>query len=181
MSQQMVHRYRVIAKLARGGLGTIYRAHDEVTGREVALKRLRTDSVAERHHQRVAIAFEREYFTLAQIAHPRVIQVYDYGVDAEGPYYTMELLGGTDLREKAPLPWRAVCTVLQDVSSSLALLHSRHLLHRDLSPRNVRCTDDGHAKLIDFGAMAPFGPIAHLAGTPAYMAPEAVYGQSLDA
>jgi serine/threonine-protein kinase len=87
-----------------------------------------------------------------------VIEVYDYGVDAQaGPYYTTELLDGGDLRDRSPLPWREACTLLFDVCSSLALLHSRRLLHRDVSPRNIRCTHDGQAKLIDFGAMAPMG------------------------
>ena len=70
----------------------------------------------------------------------------------------MELLDGGDLRERAPLPWREACALLCDVCSSLALLHSRRLVHRDVSPRNVRCTADGRAKLIDFGAMVPVGP-----------------------
>lgn len=171
----------MVAPLAKGGLAVIYEAFDEVAGHAVALKRLRLDTIPERHRARAAIAFEREYFTLAQLEHPRVIQVYDYGLDEAGPYYTMELLDGVDLRERAPLSWRDACVVLRDVSSSLALLHSRHLLHHDLSPRNVRCTSDGHAKLFDFGAMGQFGPIAQLVGTPAYMAPEMIHGQVLDA
>ena len=98
--------------------------------------------------------FEREFHTLAGLKHPRIIEVYDYGVDERGAYYTMELLDGRDLRELAPLPYPIACRYLRDVASSLALLHARHLLHRDLSPRNVRITSDGRAKLIDFGALS---------------------------
>ena len=61
------------------------------------------------------------------------------------------------LAASGPLPWREACALFFDVCSSLALLHSRRLLHRDVSPRNIRCTRDGHAKLIDFGALAPMG------------------------
>src|SRR5205085_1731189 len=105
-------------------------------------------------HARVAALFEREFHTLAQLQHPHVIAVYDYGLTSDAqPYYTMELLDGGDLVARAPLPWREACSLLFDVCSSLALLHSRRLLHRDISPRNVRCTRDGRAKLIDFGAM----------------------------
>ena len=89
-----------------------------------------------------------------------VIEVYDYGIDDRTPYYTMELLDGGDLRERSPLPWRDVCSLLRGVCSSLALIHSRRLVHRDVTPANIRCTRDGEAKLIDFGAMAPVGAVA---------------------
>ena len=73
------------------------------------------------------LLLEREYHTLAQLAHPRIIEVYDYGVDERGPYYTMELLDGADLERARPLPWREACALLRDVASSLAILHSRGL------------------------------------------------------
>jgi hypothetical protein len=94
----------------------------------------------------------------------------------------MELLDGGDLRNRAPLPWAQACALLFDVCSSLALLHSRRLLHRDISPRNIRCTPDGKAKLIDFGAMAPMSAGgAQVVGTPAFTPPETVHRLALDA
>src|SRR5262249_44578274 len=72
------------------------------------------------------------------------------------------------------------CALLRDIASSLAIIHSRRLLHADLSPRNVRCTADGRAKLLDFGAMMPMGPPRHLTGTPPFVAPETVHGFPLD-
>jgi hypothetical protein len=167
--------YAVEAELGRGGMGAVYRARDTRNGRQVALKRL--------HHKpgsTAALLFEREYFTLAELAHPRIIEVYDYGIDDVGAYYTMELLDGTDLREKRNLPLPEVCKILCDVASSLAILHSRGLLHRDVSPRNVRCTADGRAKLIDFGAMAPMGVTHDVVGTPPCMPPETLQLQALD-
>jgi hypothetical protein len=160
-------------------MGSVYAVRDDRAGRSVALKYLKRDAAHEKGA--AAALFQREYHTLAQLRHPRVIQVYDYGVDGDRPYYTMELLDGSDLRELAPVPWLRACQWLRDVASSLALLHSRRLLHRDLSPRNVRCTRDGQAKLIDFGAMTAMGPARDVAGTPPYMAPEAVHSQTLDA
>jgi tetratricopeptide (TPR) repeat protein len=167
--------YAIEAELGRGGMGAVYRVRDSRTGQRLALKRL---------HQKAgstpALLFEREYFTLAELAHPRIIEVYDYGVDTVGAYYTMELLDGTDLREKRNLPVPEACALLCDVASSLAILHSRGLLHRDVSPRNVRCTADGRAKLIDFGAMAPMGVNHEIVGTPPCMAPETLQLQALD-
>lgn len=85
----------------------------------------------------------REFQLLAELRHPRIIKVYDYGVDSNTPFYTMELLDGSDLRDLAPLPPREACRYLRDTASSLALLHARRLIHRDTSPRNVRPTSDG--------------------------------------
>jgi serine/threonine protein kinase len=96
------------------------------------------------------------------------------------PYYTMEIFAGGDLHELAPLPWREVCHIAYEICSVLSLLHSRRLLHRDLTPRNVRRTADGTAKLIDFGLLAPMGPTGLIAGTPPYVAPELVQRMSLD-
>jgi len=88
-----------------------------------------------------------------------VVAVYDYGRDEHGPYYTMELLDGGDLQQLAPVPWPRACALARDICSVLSLLHSRRMVYRDLSPRNVRCTSDGCAKLIDFGAMVAMGPV----------------------
>ncbi len=173
----MAGRYRLEKPLAEGGMGTVYRAFDLSRQKPVAFKRIR-----ERLRARPVITalFQREYHTLAQLRHPRIIEVFEYGVDAEGPYYTMELLDGEDLHALSPLPYKRACLYLRDVASSLALLHTRRLLHRDLSPRNVRLTGDGHCKLLDFGSMAAFGVGAEIAGTPPLVPPEALRGASLD-
>ncbi len=173
-------RYRVQEPLGKGGMAVIYRVHDASTGRDLALKQLSLKSDADRQ-RRVVELFEREFHTLLHLSHPRVVQVYDYGKDDAGAYYTMELLDGGDLSELSPLPWAEACALLCDVCSALSLLHSRRLVHRDLTPRNIRCTQDQKAKLIDFGAMMPMGLAKHLVGTPAFVAPEAVNGQALDA
>lgn len=132
-------RYRVQQVLGRGGTAVVYRVSDAVTGREVALKRLVAPSDGKLAKETAGL-FEQEFHTLTQLSHPRVIEVYDYRVDEAGPYYTMELLDGSDLRERAPLPWREACRLLFDVCSSLALIHSRRLVHRDITPRNIRTT-----------------------------------------
>src|SRR6185503_18206685 len=167
-------RYAVESTLGEGGMGAVLQVRDLRDGRRIALKRLRAK------HGAALLLFQREYFTLAELAHPRIIEVYDYGIDEDGAYYTMELLDGADLREKKRLGWEQVCRLVCDVASSLAILHSRGLLHRDVSPRNIRCTADGRAKLIDFGAMAPMGITTEFVGTPPCVPPEALHLQPLD-
>jgi serine/threonine protein kinase len=124
----IANRYRVEQLLGRGGTAMVYRVRDQRSGQELALKR--TLASEGRRRQRYRASLEREYYTLAQLAHPRIIAVYDYGVDPTGPYYTMELLDGADLEREDRMPWQRTCALLCDVASSLALLHSRGFVHR---------------------------------------------------
>jgi tetratricopeptide (TPR) repeat protein len=176
--QSIAGRYIVEEVLGRGGMAAVYRVLDTKTSRRCALKRswARDPASAARR----AVLLEREYYTLAQLAHPRIIHVYDYGVDERGPYYTMELLDGADLDSLGRQPWQKACAILRDVASSLAILHSRGLLHRDLSARNVRCDSVGRAKLIDFGALSSVGLSREVIGTPPFVAPEVLQMQALD-
>jgi tetratricopeptide (TPR) repeat protein len=166
------------AQIAAGGMGLVFRAFDTLAQREVAYKRLVAGQDGAR--ARMAALFEREYDALSRLAHPNIVQVYEYGFDAVGPYYTMELLTGQDLAALAPLPVREACKLLRDVASALALLHARRLLHRDVSAANVRSTADGRAKLLDFGALTRFGRQTEVVGTPPFVAPECLAGDSLD-
>ena len=171
-------RYQITQVLGRGGMGMVYRVLDQRSGQSCALKRgWATDS--RRAHRRAAL-LEREYHTLVQLSHPRIIEVYEYGLDESGPYYTMELLGGEDLEQAGRLPWKVACALLHDVASSLAILHARGLIHRDISLRNVRRTPEGRAKLIDFGAMMAVGVAKDVVGTPPFIAPEVLQQQELD-
>jgi hypothetical protein len=173
-------RYEFQRELGGGGMAVVYEVIDRQHGRRLALKRLHHHVRVERD-KRARSLFEHEYHTLAQLRHPRIVQVFDYALDEQGPFYTMELLDGGDLLQLARAGYARVCQTAADVCSALSLLHSRRLLHRDVSPRNIRCTSDGTAKLIDFGVMTHVGPSKDLVGTPAYAAPELVNLQPLDA
>ena len=173
-------RYDVLERLGHGGMATVYRVRDTRRGGEVALKQLNLSADASRAREMTAL-FEREFYTLAQLSHPSVIAVYDFGLDVHGPYYTMELLDGGDITSCAPLEPLEACRLFAQVCSSLSLLHSRRFVHRDVSPRNVRLTPGGRAKLIDFGALVEMGPCAQTIGTPAFVAPEVVQHVALDA
>jgi eukaryotic-like serine/threonine-protein kinase len=174
-------RYRVLAELGRGGMARVYRVADERTGRELALKQL---VASEDRLASLGAMFEHEYYTLRDLAHPNIVRVFDVGVDAERPFYTMELLDGVDVRQSAQntaFSARDCCVLLRDCASALALIHSRRLVHRDVSPRNVWWSGDGRAKLIDFGTLIAMGPQTRVAGTPPYLPPEALVAQPLDA
>ncbi|HKP58416.1 MAG TPA: protein kinase [Polyangiales bacterium] len=172
-------RFLVEDALGRGGMAAVYRVRDIKTGEKLALKRSWARD-SQRAIRRRAL-LEREFHTLAQLSHPRIIEVYDYGVDEDGPYFTMELLDGADLDRAGPLPWQEACALLRDIASSLAILHSRGWVHRDVSARNVRRTADGRAKLLDFGAMVSIGVANDVVGTPPFMSPEVLQVQALDA
>ena len=114
--RRIAGRYELCGVLGRGGMATVHRAFDSVTGRHVALKQR---TVSARAGERDDRMFEREFHVLSSLSHPGIIQVLDYGVDEAGAYYTMELLDGGDLRELSPLPWKDACSLLYEVCSSL--------------------------------------------------------------
>jgi serine/threonine protein kinase len=167
-------RYELLEPIAQGGMGEVFVARELATSRKLALKRLLPAA------QKRQALFRAEYHLLARLKHPFIIEVYDFGVDRDLPYYTMELLDGYDLREAPHVELEEGCRILRDVATSLALLHAQRLLHRDVSPRNVRRTSSGVCKLIDFGTMVPFGAPPNVAGTPPFISPEAWEGGELD-
>ena len=171
-------RYEVQGVLGRGGVGTVYRVRDRYDQRSLALKRLTFVRGGSRHT--LSSLFEREYATLSQLSHPRIIEVYDYGSEEDALFYTMELLDGADLGALSPLPYTKACRYLRDVATSLGLLHARKLVHRDVTPRNVQLTQSGECKLLDFGALIGFGESSAVVGTPPCVPPEAMEGSGLD-
>jgi len=174
----IAERYRVTGILGKGGMGQVLEVLDTATDETVALKQL---ALSEKSQDKRSALFQREFHTLTQLAHPNVVRVFDYGVDNETPYYTMEVLDGQDLREVAPLPWKRCCEILVDLCSALAVVHSRGLVHRDVTPRNVLISAESVCKLIDFGALAPMGACSNVVGTPPYVAPELIDRRTIDA
>jgi serine/threonine protein kinase len=129
-------RYRLLAELGSGGMATVHRASDEATGRIVALKLLRS-SLADDRRRGMSTRLEREYHTLVRLNHRSIVEVHAFGHSERGPYYTMELLDAQDLRDLAPLHYRAACQHLRDIASSLALLHAHRLVHRNSRPSSL--------------------------------------------
>lgn len=173
-------RYRVDAKIATGGMSTVYRGLDLRLDRPVALKVM--DSRYANDTQFLA-RFQLEARAVARLKDPGLVPVYDQGIDAGRPFLVMELVDGGTLREllheRGPMPPYAVAAVLRPVLSGLACAHRAGLVHRDVKPENVLISDNGEIRLVDFGLVRAFAEAgitstSVILGTAAYLAPEQV-------
>jgi serine/threonine-protein kinase len=173
-------RYRVDAKIATGGMSTVYRGLDIRLDRPVAVKVM--DSRYASDPQFLA-RFQLEARAVARLKDPGLVAVYDQGLESQHPFLVMELVeGGTLrelLRERGPMPPHAVAAVLRPVLGALAVAHRAGLVHRDVKPENVLISDEGEVKIADFGlvrAMAEAGitSASVILGTAAYLSPEQV-------
>ena len=175
-------RYRVEARIATGGMSTVYRGLDVRLDRPVALKVM--DARYAGDHQFLA-RFHREARAVASLKHPGLVAIYDQGNDPAHPFLVMELIDGGTLREllreRGPMPPHAVVAVLRPVLGGLGVAHRGGLVHRDVKPENVLISDDGEVKLVDFGlvravAEAGITSTSVILGTAAYLSPEQVLG-----
>jgi serine/threonine-protein kinase len=159
-------------------MAVVWRARDEVLGRPVAVKVL-AGRYAGDPQSRARIRDEAR--AAANLSHPNIAQVYDFGEADDRPYVVMELINGPTLQQRvasAPLPPRTVFRICGEVAAGLAAAHAEGLVHRDIKMANIMVTPAG-AKVVDFGIAAAAGPAAPeemLVGTPAYLAPERLTG-----
>jgi len=147
----LLNQYRIIASIGAGGMGEVFRARDTRLNREVAIKVLPKDFVADADRLR---RFEQEAKTLAVLNHPNVLTIHDAGVHEGAPYLVSELLEGKTLREEmngAALPVRKATDYALQIALGLAAAHGKGVIHRDLKPENIFVTKDGRVKILDFG------------------------------
>lgn len=185
-------RYRIGARIARGGMASVYEAHDLRLDRTVAVKIMHAglgDATA--GDEEFAARFVREARAAARLSHPHVVAVFDQGEDAGTVYLAMELVPGHTLRDtiakEAPMAPEKALALLDPVLSALASAHRAGLVHRDVKPENVLIADDGRVKVADFGlAKAISADTQHTAtqgvliGTVSYLAPELVVDGKAD-
>lgn len=177
-------RYTIMAELGRGGMSIVYRAHDRLLNCEVALKLLKQVEDEPRN----LLFLQQEFRAMARLRHPGLVQVFDYGILDDGsPYFTMELLKGEDLSTVSALSLDSILSVLVSIADVLSFMHARGYVHRDVKPSNVRIvSSDSHkpieVKLMDFGLTEQLGRqgVNAIAGTLAYLAPEAWLGAPAD-
>jgi eukaryotic-like serine/threonine-protein kinase len=187
----LVGPYRIVALLARGGMGDVYRATDLRLGRDIALKTLPNTERGDGH---AIERFLQEARITASLDHLNIVKVFDVGMSNSRPYLVSELLDGETLRApigRGPVAAEDARGIASAVTSGLVAAHARGLVHRDLKPENVFLTKSGTAKILDFGIAKlwqdpalPHG-LATLSGvilgTAAYLAPEQVKGDPVDA
>ncbi|MEU6410150.1 serine/threonine-protein kinase [Microbispora sp. NPDC046933] len=179
-------RYRLIEPVGRGGMGTVWRARDELLDREVAVKEVRLPLVLDEDlRAELCARTEREGRATAMVAHPSVITVFDVITEDDRPWIVMELLKARSLeeliRQEGPLPPRRVADIGRQVLGALRAVHAKGILHRDVKPSNVLVTDDDRAVLTDFGLAALEGDASItqagiVLGSAGYIAPERVLG-----
>ncbi len=179
-------RYELLASLGHGGFGTVWRAHDQILGRDVAVKLITLDTARPESREEIAERFEREARAVAALNHPNVVIAHDYGVEGETAYLVMELILGGSLQDQlaerarghlGSLDARRVVAIAGEICAGLSAAHSAGLIHRDLKPANVMVGADGHVKIVDFGIarVADKSRITHTGaylGTLRYTSPE---------
>ncbi|HVO43144.1 MAG TPA: serine/threonine-protein kinase, partial [Aggregatilineales bacterium] len=176
-------RYDVLGKLGAGSTGVVYRALDRLTGRFVALKKVKMaagQTSPANPNQRLSLA--HEFQALATLRHPSIVTVFDYGFDADDiPYLIMELLenAGTIRQVGQNQPLETRVSLLIQLLQALAYLHRRGIVHRDLKPGNVLVAS-GQVKMLDLGLAAARGQSIGSVGTLRYMAPEVLIGHPAD-
>ena len=147
------NRYEIIQKIGNGGMATVYKATDLVLKRYVAVKILRDEFTTDEEFIR---RFETEAQSAARLVHPNIVSIFDVGVDNGIYYIVMELIQGKTLKqiilgERGPLPWKWSVNVAIQIASALEMAHKNNIIHRDIKPHNIIITEDGIAKVTDFG------------------------------
>ena len=187
-----VGRYRLLQLVGRGGMGEVYAAYDPELDRRVAIKILRADARADNNVEAARLA--REAQAVARLSHPNVVAIYDVGSSAGRMFLAMELVEGETLAVWLAQHTRTTSEILSMflmAGRGLAAAHRAGIVHRDFKPQNVMVARDGSARVMDFGlAAAGGGPgqthqvrltkAGAILGTPLYMSPEQMVGQTVD-
>ncbi|GAA3763498.1 serine/threonine-protein kinase [Salinactinospora qingdaonensis] len=175
-------RYQLLEQLARGGVGTVWRARDDELDREVAIKELRIpDDLSDDERESLLRRTTREARVAARLAHPGVVTVLDVVNEDDRPWIVMELVVARTLAEiidiAGPLPYQRVADIGLHVISALKAAHDEGIIHRDVKPENVMISEDGRVVLADFGLAAWTGESGltssgRIVGSPSYIPPE---------
>ena len=147
------NRYEIIKKIGNGGMATVYKANDIILKRPVAVKILRDEFTTDEEFIR---RFEAEAQSAARLTHANIVSIYDVGVEGNLYYIVMELIQGKTLKEiiieeEGPLPWKWSINVAIQIAQALEMAHRNNIIHRDIKPHNIIITEDGVAKVTDFG------------------------------
>ena len=146
------NRYEILEIIGKGGMATVYKAQDQVLKRYVAIKVLREEFTTDEEFIR---RFNTEAQSAASLAHQNIVSIYDVGHQDKIYYIVMELIQGKTLKqiidEDGVLPWKWSLNIAIQIASALEVAHKNNIIHRDIKPHNIIITEDGIAKVTDFG------------------------------
>ena len=188
MTLKNLGRYEIVDVLGRGAMGVVYRAHDPLIERTVAIKTISYAGLSPQEVDDFEQRFFREAKSAGKLNHPNIVTIYDVGHSEELAYIAMEFLSGASLRtlldSGVVLPLERIVTIAAGVADGLAFAHASGVVHRDIKPANIMVLDNGAVKIADFGiAQLPGGDLTMVGtalGSPKYMSPEQVLGQKAD-
>jgi eukaryotic-like serine/threonine-protein kinase len=194
MIGQTLGRYLIVEKIGAGGMGEVYRAHDQQLDRDVALKILQAGTLSSEAARR---QFRQEALALAKLNHPNIETVHEFSTQDDVDFLAMELIAGSVLSDKlkqGPLPEKEIVRLGTQLAEGLAVAHEHRVIHRDLKPANLMITPDGRLKILDFGlarllqlpqeadlTVSVASNTGTVSGTVPYMSPEQLRGLPVDA
>lgn len=185
--KMLENRYEILEKIGVGGMATVYRAKCHVLNRDVAIKVLKDEFTTD---SEFINRFNAEAQSAASLTHPNIVSVYDVGQSDDMYYIVMELIKGKTLKEiisdEGRIPWKWSLNIAKQIASALEIAHKNGIVHRDIKPHNIIITEDGIAKVTDFGiakavTTATMTSYGNTLGSVHYFSPEHARGATTDA
>ncbi|WP_303857155.1 Stk1 family PASTA domain-containing Ser/Thr kinase [Aminicella lysinilytica] len=186
MSKLLVGRYELVEKIGEGGMAVVYKSRDRLLNRYVAIKILRPEFTKD---AQFVESFKKESQAAAGLQHPNIISVYDVGREGNIHFIVMELINGKPLsdviKEQAPMDYKRCIEITKQVAAALSVAHKNNIIHRDIKPHNIMITEEGMAKLGDFGIAkavsdSTLTETSKIIGSVHYFSPEQARGAYVD-
>jgi len=186
-------RYQIKGVLGKGAMGLVYDGLDPTLDRRVAIKTILTSALDEATARQYSMRFKREVRAVARLNHPNIVQVYDFGAERDLAYIVMEYIEGKELKDyfdaKHAFDLATIFRLMLELLDALDFAHEAGVIHRDIKPANILIDAGSHAKLADFGVarvtetegeQGEATRAGAMVGTPSYMSPEQIQGQTID-